>query len=348
MYNHSKKFAGIFLICFVFLSFGNSAYAAKQLSSVEQIMMDLGFRSDDLQKVLEGEILAEELTEKSKRGIALKMVMFLPVSLDKVVSEISKGRIFDINRQVLAYHILESDDDTHLFSGVVFDPKEMKEIDKLLKVKPGSVFNFSSSEIAAFQDAAKKLKGDKNAHARQKAVESTYREILKLRYDAFLSGGLKNTADYLRGKGKSSNPGYHLTKAVNHETVLQKEAPEFYKALKNFPRDGSSDIQNQFLWIKLEAQNRPNFVLAHRMFRFDDKNALMTERQFFVSHSYNALQIIAAAFQVEEGTLLLYANRTFTDQVGGFGGDFKRGVGRQMMKKELVKFFEDFRKDVQN
>ena len=198
----------------------------------------------------------------------------------------------------------------------------------------------------ALQETAAKVKNS-DAQAAQQALEATYREILEKRYLAYLEGGLDTTAGYLRGKKESSNPGRHLIKAAEQTPVLHKEVPIFFKAFRNFPRDGAADINNQFLWIKGEAQDRPNYALAHRMARFGSENALMTERQFYVSHSYNALQIICGAFPVEEQTILVYSNRTFTDQIGGFGGGMKRKIGRDLMKKQLVGFFEDFRDDVQ-
>ena len=40
---------------------------------------------------------------------------------------------------------------------------------------------------------------------------------------------------------------------------------------------------------------------------------------------------MAGFLPVQEGTVVIYTNHTFTDQVAGFGGSMKRGVGRRMM-----------------
>jgi hypothetical protein len=44
-----------------------------------------------------------------------------------------------------------------------------------------------------------------------------------------------------------------------------------------------------------------------------------------------------------EDTLIFYTNRTFTDQVAGFGSGTKHTIGRKMMLGEVVKLFESIR-----
>ena len=55
------------------------------------------------------------------------------------------------------------------------------------------------------------------------------------------------------------------------------------------------------------------------------------------------MQIVAGLFPVAEGTLVLYANRTYTDQVGGFGAGAKQAIGRRIMSGQLAKLYERFR-----
>ena len=59
--------------------------------------------------------------------------------------------------------------------------------------------------------------------------------------------------------------------------------------------------------------------------------ALGSQRQFFVGQSYDALQIVVGLFAVEQGTLLIYSNRTYTEQVAGFGSGARHRIGRGML-----------------
>lgn len=59
------------------------------------------------------------------------------------------------------------------------------------------------------------------------------------------------------------------------------------------------------------------------------------ERHFYISRSHNCLQGIGAALPVEYGAVVLYATRTSTDQVSGFGGSAKRTIGNKIMGGEI-------------
>jgi hypothetical protein len=53
---------------------------------------------------------------------------------------------------------------------------------------------------------------------------------------------------------------------------------------------------------------------------------------------------LAALIPSQKGTLVLYVNRTSTDQVTGFGGGTKRSLGTRLMASQLEELFERFRK----
>jgi hypothetical protein len=53
------------------------------------------------------------------------------------------------------------------------------------------------------------------------------------------------------------------------------------------------------------------------------------------------------AVPVEGGIVLFYRNRTFTDQVAGFGSDMKKGIGRGQMHKTIVKLFREAQRQLE-
>ena len=69
------------------------------------------------------------------------------------------------------------------------------------------------------------------------------------------------------------------------------------------------------------------------------------ERHFYISRSHNCLQGIGAAMKLSEAeTVVLYATRTSTDQVSGFGTTAKRTIGNKVMGGRMAENFERARK----
>lgn len=64
------------------------------------------------------------------------------------------------------------------------------------------------------------------------------------------------------------------------------------------------------------------------------------ERHFYISRSHNCLQGIGAALPIDDGAVVLYATRTSSDQVSGFGGAAKRGIGNKIMGGRMAENFE--------
>jgi hypothetical protein len=72
----------------------------------------------------------------------------------------------------------------------------------------------------------------------------------------------------------------------------------------------------------------------------------MAERQFYVEHSYNSLSLMAGVMPLSGGTIVLYSNRTSTDQVAGVGSGLRHSIGSKQMRDEIVKSFEQIRATV--
>ena len=70
---------------------------------------------------------------------------------------------------------------------------------------------------------------------------------------------------------------------------------------------------------------------------------VLADRHYYVSRSHNAVQAIAGIFPVQEGALVIYGNRTFTDQLGGFGASAKQAIGRKIMGGQIAALYEQIR-----
>ena len=134
--------------------------------------------------------------------------------------------------------------------------------------------------------------------------------------------------------------------AIN-ETKTAARRQDFFQALLNYPADPLPDMEHRFYWFKKTVEDRPTFILAHRAERRAANAALLTEEQFYVGHSYNANFIAGGCLEVQGGTLVFYVNRTFTDQVAGFGSGLKHGIGRGRMLSEVATNLKRIRDQLQ-
>jgi hypothetical protein len=334
------------MVVYVF-SIVPSAATADTMPTVEELISFLGYRKTVADKLYANEIVSHGLESGTEKELAVTVAMLVKAPLPVLVNSVREGRIFEVHKDVIAFGDLgDTPPEKESFAKLGFRAEDGGEISRLLKVEPGSTFNFSTSEIERLHSVIKRF-SSKEAHkdpAVMTALNTEYRTILIERLQAYRQGGLDAVAPYARGSSKQSSPGEELTDQAERATLMKQKMPEFHRAVLNYPRYSGDDIQNQFFWLIKLAEDRPTFVLAHRMFRYKPQEYVVeVYREFYVGHSYNSLQIVVGGFSVKEGTLVFYGNRTSTDQVAGFGGGFKRNIGREMMLDDVVEHFEAIR-----
>ena len=316
-----------------------SAQTMEVSERIRRAGANLGFEESDLDKLAQGEIVSRDLQEDSKKELALAVAMVVKAPFGEVFDWLQKRAIDDVDETILSHGVLpDGAVSAESFASLSFEPGEL---DKLLLVEPGSDFNLSQPEIAKLQGIAKANESAPIAK-QQEAIAQAYREILSQRVDAYRQGGLAGIAPYTRG-GDEAQPGKELGLAVEEMKYIEEGAPTFYHAFKNFPADAKPSMESQFTWQIQSIQDRPTVVLVHRMIERHEDYAVAGRREYFVGQSFNSLQIIAGAFSYGEDTLIFYTNRTFTDQVAGFGSGTKHTIGRKMMLGEVVKLFESIR-----
>jgi len=316
-------------------------------AGVERIMAYLGFDKADLGALMEGKIISTELQEGSDKQLAVSVAVLVPATVGEVTDAVRRGRTFAVGRDVIEYQPLSdgppSEGD---FAGLGYVHDEIKEVQKLLKVKAGSDFNLSKVDINRFRELARRMKGTnarKDPSVRG-AVNAQLRAILLDRYRAYRKDGVAAIAAYDRGGKKKAEPADELALAFRQDAILPDELKSIERAFQSYPKEGAEDIENRFYWVKQRVQSRPAFILAHQMIQFRPDGALMVERQFYVQHNYNSLQIVVGCVPVEDGTVVFYRNRTFTDQVAGFGSGMKHDIGRGQMRKAIEDHFEAMRR----
>ena len=306
---------------------------------IREVGMDLGFQEAEVDRLTKGEIVSRDLKEDSKKELALAVAMVVKAPFGEVSDWIQKGAIDRVDKTILSHGALpDGTVSAESFASLKLAPGEL---DRLLMVEPGSDFNLSQPEIEKLGGIATANESAPIAK-QQEAIAQAYREILAQRVNAYRKSGLGGIAPYTRG-GDEAHPGNELTLAIEEMKFVEKRAATFYRAFKNFPVEASPSAVNLFTWQVQSIQDRPTVVLVHRMIEEHEDFTVAGRREYFVGQSFNAQQLIAGAFPFGEDTLIFYTNRTFTDQVAGFGSGTKHTVGRKMMLGEVEKLFEEIR-----
>lgn len=307
------------------------------LPTLDELMADFAFSTDDVQRVRNGELVNTSTKETSDRELAVVMVFLVKAAPPTLVSSFEVGSGFKSDPQVQTATEISGDGTLGDFKAVVLQPDGGKETKRYLDAAPGDTLNLSAPEIAAFQA----LKG--TAGAGQPQVEDELRRMLLARYQAYRAEGLAGIAPYARGNNKQSQPGDELRRATEAAKDLKKYTPAVYDVLLNYPATKPAELKERFFCIRYAISGRPNFTLRHRLAMPVENTYVVADREFYVSHDYNDTQAIGALLPVENGTVVMYLNRTTTDQLGGFGASAKQSIGRAMMAKQISAIFEKTR-----
>ena len=62
-----------------------------------------------------------------------------------------------------------------------------------------------------------------------------------------------------------------------------------------------------------------------------------------MAHTFDTLQVVTAVFAFEGESLAVYTNRTYTEQVAGFGSAAAHRIGRGIMEGEVRTLFASVR-----
>lgn len=221
--HHSSKWTSTartaaIALCTVTALCGAATHAAA-LPTLDQLMADFDFSTDDVRRVRAGELVKTSAKETSERELAAVMVFLVNAPVQKLTSSFEVGAGFRHDPQVQSATEIKGDGTLDDFKAIVLQPGGAKEMQRYLDAAPGDTLNLSQPEIAAFQ--ALKQGGA----ATQAQVEEALRKQLLGRYQAYRSQGLAGIAPYARGKGKQSQPADTLRRATEAATGIEKYAP---------------------------------------------------------------------------------------------------------------------------
>ena len=311
------------------------ALPAAALPTADEVLELLGFSGDAKQQVLAGEFVTAKVKSTSDRELATSLAFLVNKPPSELIEEVRKGLAMTVDPDTLAHGEISGAGSLDDFKGAAFATDAKKQTKLYLDAKPGGDLNLSASEIAAFKALDAKASGE----SAQELVEAQLRRSLLLRYQAYQSKGLDGVESYERRGGKQSPAGGDLKRASEAAAGFKKHVPAFYQMLIGYPSSKASKLEESFDWTHYDAHGTPVFILTHRFWMPDGDGWALAVRQFYVSGSYNVGQALVGLLPVEKGTLVVYLNRTSTDQVAGFGGSTKRALGSKIMTSQLEGLF---------
>jgi hypothetical protein len=310
---------------------------AGTVPTLEEVLRNIGFTDDDVAKIRRGELVKGVTGNTSERELAIKLAFLVRAPQSDLRELFFTKRDYAYDPSVTAFAAIQGDGSLRDFSRLHLDPNADSMAKAYLDAEPGSDLNLSRQEIA---DLNALKRGEGGAPER---VEEQIRKNLLARYRAYRQTGLDGIAPYARGGGKDYFPGRELRRETEQEEGLAKYAPEFHRALLQYPKSVPKDVEERLHWVNFRIDDKPTLALVHRIDHREGDVYVFAERHFYVSRSHNSVQAIGGAFPVEGGTVVLYVNRTSTDQVGGLGSSVKRALGERVMTGQIAEIFDRMR-----
>jgi hypothetical protein len=307
--------------------------------TLDRMMADLNFPTDAAARLRRGEMVQSPV-ESSDRELGVGLTFLIEQPLPDVLTAFRAAVDLKADPQLSASVPIRGPGTPADFASLVLEPNGAAEATRYLTAVPGDTLNLSADEIRAFNALAAGGDGAKPQ------VEAQLRRLLLGRFQAYLQTGLGGMAPYQRQSGPFE-PSGELRRATDEARLLQQHAPALQHLLLTYPEGKPAGLEEHFYWLRYALDDRPNYTLRHRLAMPVGDIFAVADREFYVSHGYNTSQAVSGLVPVPEGTVVVYQSRVSTDQVAGFGASVKKGIGRNVMAKQLTNIFERSRDSFQ-
>lgn len=309
-----------------------------ELPETAALLADLGLTQDEIAQIQAGQLVRHALQPASERELVAGLAFEVPVSPSQLVANSKRDLLDRVDPNMIAFAVVSAPASSADFAKFTLQPDAQKRAQAYASAQPGSDLNLSAEEIAAFRALG--------SGAAPSAVEPQVRSALQARVQAYRARGLAGIAPYARAGGESRSAAEELRTATQASKKLAQYAPAAYQALLSYPEAKPPGTEEIFRWSHFDAHGTPTVVLTHVLLVPDGEAWIVAQRQFYVSTGYNAEQALAAFLPTAKGSVVVYANRTSTDQITGFGGGAKRSIGSKLLASQLEAMFEKARAQV--
>ena len=298
-----------------------------QAKDAETRMKRLGFSSAQVQSALGGTYVTGRLPSATPRELAVKIAARVPIPPKALASALTIGMALKENSKVVDFGPMQNPMTPDDLTRLSLSPKQ---IARWKSARPGETTNLSTSEFATLESALGK--GDPSDAA---AITGFVRDLLLTRTRQYQISGLGGMPPYARGDQKTGSPSRDLREAVEASRRLDLLSEESYELLLAYPDQLPEQFEEKFFWVLEKGPDGRLVNLTHRFSVPYAGGFVAVQRQFYVTNGYNVEQAISLILPFDDGSLVLYTNRTSTDQVEGFGGALRRRIGDSLMESEL-------------
>lgn len=318
---------GIFLFSVCVLSVVAFALPAMALKVTPEEVLRAAGSGFDRAAFDHGEIVWAGLGdyEKSERELVAVMAVQLPAPLSEVVHVLANDEALQMGRslpvdQTVQWNAVEKLLQTTLEAG---------ELKRMQGEAPQKSFNLSSVELERLLAAESDVR----------SLAKAWRALLWQRQRDYRNQGLAALAPYQRVGKKDVEPGAQLIQATESMVFLRKKFPAFIESLANYPQR-DPHLQERFFFTLERERGRPLYILEHWLVQADAEHALIAERQFYLSHSLDSLQVIILCLPYRGGTLVAMLNQTYTGHVSGMGRAIAHRIGRSKVRDKILPLFQ--------
>lgn len=303
-----------------------AAAPARALPEAKVLLADLGFQPDEIAKVEAGEFVNGSTTPSTPRELVAAFAFRVDAPPAKLAEDLRAGLLTKVDPTITAAGEIHGAGSLADFAKLGFGADAAKRATAY--TSGSSDLNLSAEEAAAFAKLSD-----------PSAVEQQVRAALLARVQAYRAKGLAGIAPYVRGSGTRSAAD-ELRAATKASNKLANYAPAAHALVLGYPAGKPADLAETFRWTQFDAHGVPTIALVHSIIVADGDARLAMQRQYYVSTGYNCEQAVAAFLPTGTGTIVVYSNRTSTDQVTGIGGGTKRSIGSRMLESQLEGMFQ--------
>jgi hypothetical protein len=321
--------------------------SAERGPTASELMASLGLDAEQRASVLAGEIVVVDVHRSRDNELAAGSALLVDASPEEIIRSLESGRAFDADEGVhLHGRVDPREGRLEGFPEGAVDERLSNELHALLRVKPGSRFNFSRGETETLRGASRQARLGRNQRhpAVAVAMQEAWRGVLQERVRDYLEHGLEGLAPYDRGGDDGSRPSSELAGALHAEALLVEHVPTLRSVLAKPPAQSADAVSHHFRWLQQSVEDRVQFTLLHQAALQDGEVHAFVERHFFVGHTYNSLQASTACIAVGDQTLVVHANRTFTDAILGLAERIALRVGQSRLRAEVLDDSERLRR----
>ena len=301
--------------------------ARAELPDAESLLRDIGFTADQIGQVEAGSFVPTDMKPSNERELVAAFAFLVQAPPGELVTSLRQGLVDRVDPNTLAFSTIEGTPGPASFAKLTLQPDAAQQAQAYLQAAPGGDLNLSAAEIASFRALG--------GSAGVPAVEGAVRSALLARLTAYQAQGLAGIAPYARSGGSTRAPADDLRSATLAAKRLQSLVPAAFQAMLEYPNAKPAGTLESFRWARYVAHGEPTISLTHSLYLPDGDAWAVMQRQFYVSTGYNCEQAIGGLLPMKQGTLVVYVNRTSTDQVTGFGGGMKRDIGSKLLASQL-------------